>query len=571
MYFPAIDAVAQYSLLFDIGIIVILAAALSYIFRLLRQPSIIAYVMTGIILGPFGLSLITNQGDILTLSELGIAFLLFMAGIELDISKLREVGKVATVTASMQMAITFAVGYWISMSFNYGGLEAFYLGLAVAFSSTMAVVKILSDKRKIDALRGRISIGILLMQDIVIILALSFMSKLGITMSAEILAQTAMNGLGLIAIAVVLGKFVLPPVLKSSATNRELFFLVSVATAFFFIGLSSFLGFSIAIGGFIGGLALATYPFNVEIRNKIIPLRDFFTVIFFSSLGMQLNLALMGNLVTPFLLFMLVLILLKPIIITTVLSFMGYGSKIPILVGLGLAQGSEFVFVLADKGMKMGHISDGTYSLIISLVLLSIMVTPYLHRLASKLADIIASRYPQGFISSEKVKHIEKMEDELEDHIVLLGADRAGMEVLREVSEHGHAAVVVDHNPEVVEEVKDMGHNAIYGEVDSKEILKRVNVKDARMVVSTIPGFETNQWLVKEVKRINENVVFICKTRDKRDALNLYRTGADLVILPEQMTGDRMAKEVERVEHGDMDLVKEIRNEKMKEINEEMV
>lgn len=558
-----IAEITQYALLYNIGLIVIVSTVLFYIFRVFKQPSITAYIISGIMLGPFGFSLITNQQEIMVLSELGVAFLLFMVGVELDFSKLGKVSKVCLIAAILQSSIGFFTGYGISKFLNYSGLEPYYLGLAVAFSSTMVVVKILSDKKKLNALRGRISIGILLIQDIVIILALSLLSKTGITFSSEIMIQTLINGLGLVAISVVLGKFILPHILKYSADNRELFFLVCVATAFLFISLSSFLGFSIAIGGFIGGLALATYPFNVEIRNEILPLRDFFTVIFFTSLGMQVNFSFLVNLLFPFLLFLVVLVILKPIVISIILGSLGYGSKIPILVGLGLAQGSEFVFVLADQGMKLGHITPETYTLIISLILVSIAGTPYLHKFGIRLGDYFSRRFPTGFLSRHKVKDIEEMEERLKDHIILLGCDRSGGEVLKEISDHD--VVVVDHNPEIIDKVQKQNYLSVYGEADSKEILERVDVKDAKMVVSTIPDFESNEWLIRKVKKINKDIIFITKANRKIEALNLYKVGADLVVLPERIAGGKISQEIKKFRKGKL---KEIEKEKMKDIEE---
>lgn len=555
-------------LLFDIGVIVLLAAVLSYVFRALKQPGMIAYVLTGIVLGPFGLSLITNQNEIMALSELGVAFLLFMAGIELDFSKLGKIGKVVFLTSVVQIGTVFLSGFLIGKFLNFQGIEPYYIGLAVAFSSTMVVVKILSDKKKINALRGRLSIGVLLIQDIVIILVLSSLSKIGISASSKALVQTAINGLGLIAIAIVSGKYVLPRVLHYSAGNRELFFLVSVATAFFFIGIASVLGFSIAIGGFIGGLSLASYPYNTEIRNEILPLRNFFLVIFFASLGMQINLVVLRSAIVPLTLLFGVLFVVKPIIIMGVLSYFGYGSKTPVLVGFGLAQGSEFVFILADQGMKLGHIGTEIYTMLISLILISIAVTPYLHRIANKLADHISRKHPRGLISSHRIKNASDAEKKMKDHIVILGCDKTGGEILEEAVDHD--VIVVDHNPEVLDRCLRYGYSCVYGEADSEEMLERVSVKDAKMLVSTIPDFETNSWLLSKVKEMNKDIKFITRAHKRREALEMYLSGADLVVLPERIAGEKMSEIVRKVKQGRENEVKKERYCDIEELNREL-
>lgn len=556
------------NILFDIGLIVIVAAVLAYIFRSLKQPGMVAYVITGFVLGPFGLSLITNQQEIITLSELGVAFLLFMAGVELEFSKLGEVGKVAVITGALQTGIAFLTGFTISNLLQFSGMEPYYLGLAVSFSSTMAVVKILSDKRKINALSGRISIGILLIEDIIIILALSVLSQVGVSFSSQAFIETAASGLGLVSIAIVLGRYVLPEILRHAAGNRELFFLVSVATAFFFIGLASVLGFSIAIGGFVGGLALATYPFNTEIRSEILPLRNFFTVLFFASLGMQVNIFLLGEILIPFLLLLAVLMVLKPVVITGALSYFGYGSKTPVLVGLGLAQGSEFIFVLAREGVKLGHIGQEIYTMMISLTLISIASTPYLHKLATKLGDYFSSRFPSGFISRHQVEEIEDIEEEMEGHLILLGCDRTGSEILEKV--HDHDIVVIDHDPEILGKLEKEGYISVYGEADSVEVLERTGIKNAKMVISTVPDFETNKWLANKIRDMDKDIKFISRADTKRQALELYRKGADRVVLPERIAGDKMFEEVKRVKEGKVEELEEERREEVEEINEEL-
>ena len=282
---------------FDIGIIVIVSTVFAYAARLLKQPLIPAYVIAGIVLGPY-LGFITNTEVINNLSEIGIAFLLFIVGLEIDVRKLKDVGLVASLGGVLQIAAVFALAFAASVLMGFFALESAYLGLIIAFSSTMVVVKLLSDKKELDTLHGRIVIGILLLQDIFAIFALSILSQGAFSYYS--FALSLFKGIAVILASLFAGKYIFPPLFRFAASSQELLFIASVGVAFLFSIVVNSIGFSIAVGAFIAGIAL-NVPYNIEIIGKIKPLRDFFSVLFFVSLGMQLSLPALGSILKPLL------------------------------------------------------------------------------------------------------------------------------------------------------------------------------------------------------------------------------------------------------------------------------
>ncbi|MCK4532103.1 MAG: cation:proton antiporter, partial [Candidatus Aenigmarchaeota archaeon] len=341
-------------ILFDLGLIIFISAILAYFAKMLRQPLIVAYVLAGVIVGPVGLGLITNTEEIALLSELGIVFLLFSVGLEIDFRRLRHVGFVAFMGGTIQVVLTFLLGFAVAMLFGMTNILGIYIGLLLALSSTMIVAKILADRDELNTLHGRIMLGILLLQDIVAVIALPFLRNIDSLFSLEFAGSIVLRGLGLFAIAILLNRFFFPRILDYAAEKHEVLFLTAIANCFFFIGASYILGFSIAIGGFIAGLSMANFPYNIEIAGEVHSLRDFFSIVFFSSLGMQLNFWVIQGMFPLFITLLLLVMLLKPVILTVIYLFLGYGGRTSGYVGLGMGQASEFMFIIAAEMFLIG-------------------------------------------------------------------------------------------------------------------------------------------------------------------------------------------------------------------------
>jgi len=363
------------NIFFDIGFILIIATVLAFIAKFLKQPLIPAYILTGLIIGPF-FGLITNSDIITTMSEIGIAFLLFIVGLEINIKRLTDVGIVSTIGGLTQILIIFTASFIISVFIGFIQIEAFYLALIIAFSSTMIVVKLLSDKKELDTLHGRIIIGFLLLQDIIAIFVLSILTTLS-EFSFLILFFSIIKGIIVFLIAAFTGKYIFPKIFTFAAKSRELLFITAISVSFLFSILFNLMGFSIAIGAFVAGVTLANLPYNIEIIGKIKPLRDFFSVLFFVSLGMGLLLSSFEGILKPLIIFLILVIVIKPLVTMFICSYFGYKKRTSYLTAISLAQISEFSLIIAAQGLLLGHISQEIFSLTVLLAVITIGLTSY--------------------------------------------------------------------------------------------------------------------------------------------------------------------------------------------------
>ena len=521
----------------DIGVIVIVSTLLAYAARLLKQPLIPAYVIAGIILGPV-LGFVTNVETINNLSEIGIAFLLFIVGLEIDIRKLKDVGLVATAGGAMQIIAVFILTFLISLSMGFLAIESVYLGLIIAFSSTMVVVKLLSDKRETDTLHGRIIIGILLLQDIFAIFALSFLGQQEFSVPLIILSLA--KGLMIIGASFFLGKYILPEFFKFAASSQELLFITSIAVAFLFSIIINSLGFSIAVGAFIAGVTL-NVPYNIEIIGKIKPLRDFFSVLFFVSLGMQLYSGTISRIISPLLIFIMIVIILKPIVVMFLCSFFGYSKKTSFMTSLSLAQISEFSLILVAQGFMLGYISRDIFSLTVILAVATITLTAYFINYSGGIYLLFSPFLGIFDKLTKSYKSLEYVPEKMKNFVVLCGYNRIGYSIIKSLRKMKKNHIVVDFNPEIIKKLIAEKVPCIYGDVGDIEILERLNLKEASMVISTVPDKHDNLLLIMETKKANGKILVFVTGSQIEEALKLYNAGADYVILPHFLGGEHVS------------------------------
>jgi len=531
-------------LLFDLGIIILVATVFSVFARQFRQPLLIAYVLAGVLIGPVGLGLITDAASIATLGELGIAFLLFTVGLEIDVQKLRAVGTPSLVGGIVQVASTFALGFLLSGLFGFGGIIGLYIGLLFAFSSTMIVAKILTDSHEVATLHGRIMLGILILQDILVVLALPLLTNLYSIFSPELFGSVLIKGLGLFCIALVINRFISQSILDYAAKSKEILFFTAVSVCFIFMGFAYALGFSIAIGAFIGGLTLAQFPYNIEIFGEMRSLRDFFAVIFFTTLGMQLNLAVMYSMFVPFLASLLLIILAKPAILTLIYLLMGYGGRTSSTIGLGLGQASEFTFIIAAQGLLLGHLTGEMYSLILSIMVVSMVVTPYFIKHHSSIYWFF-KRFgiSHSAIRPRKVIKLHRPPaKKLQNHVVVFGAGVTGMNIINDLKKTKESFVVLEHDPDVVKKLNKKGVYCFYGEADNEDLLNKLGLFKAKMAVITIPDIDEACFVIRRAKRFNKKIKILARANTKREKEELSQAGADYVVLPKVICAQELAR-----------------------------
>jgi Kef-type K+ transport system membrane component KefB len=519
-------------LIFEIGMMIIIAGIIGFILKLLKQPLIPAYIIAGIILGPLGVSLIRNNETILVLSEIGVAFLLFFAGIEINLKRLKEVGKAAIVGGILQVTLLFTAGFYASLWLGLTGRIPLYVGLVVAFSSTMVVVKLLADKRELSSLHGRIVIGILLIQDIAAISALTVLTTdlAWASMSVQLL-----KALGFIIIAFILSKAI-NPVFKIAARHTELLLLIAISLLFLFAIGSYVAGLSLIIGAFFAGVVLANSDYRTEVQGQILPLRDFFAAIFFVALGMQLTLISKQYLFLLLILFGLVMIV-KPLILMLLTRSFGYSKRTSFFTGNSLAQTSEFSLIIATIGLTSGFINQGLFSAFVLLTVVTMAASTYL----IGYDKFLFNHFSWPLISLNKIPAQKETLDYAEPgnkKIVLFGCHRIGSLFLKFFSKRLKEVAVVDYDPEIISSLTDRKVSCLYGDFANHEVLEKVDLKHAQIVISTIPDQEGNSFLIKTAKKINSKLIIITTANSIDDAQQLYKSGADYVLLPKVISGE---------------------------------
>jgi Kef-type K+ transport system membrane component KefB len=528
-------------LIADIGIILIVATVLAIISRFFRQPIILGYMLAGIIIGPVGLGWVMNQEVITTLSEIGIAFLLFIVGLELDIRKLKHLGAVSLIVGLGQIVLTFIAGYLLGTLLGIPSIYAFYISIALTLSSTVIIVKLFSDRNEINALHARISLGVLLVQDFVAVIILAMMANSG-SLDVSHVISNLIVAIGFFAVSILLGTFFMRTLFRPLAKSSELLFLSAVSWCFAYAMVSQWLGFSIAIGAFLAGISLAPLPYHIEIASRIKSLRDFFATIFFVTLGMQIVLNGLQNIIWPIILLSLFVLICNPLIVLVLMCAMGFKARPAFLTGLSLAQISEFSLIMMATGYSLGIIPQTLVSVTAIIAVITFTVSSYmityderLYRIFKKLIKPFESLSIKGF-------DLEYCPEKEADHkIILCGCDRIGHAILESSQKLKKSILVIDFNPELIKRLMKEQVHCVYGDISDIEIMDKLNFKKAEMVISTIPDYDDSLMLVKKVKADNKKAVVIVTAEDVDDALALYKQGADYVILPHMLGGEHIS------------------------------
>lgn len=527
------------AIIFDLAVILILSTILAFLAKILRQPLIPAYILTGLIIGPLALGLVVNMDMIYAFSEIGIAFLLFIAGLEISFKKIKDVGLGRIVIIGiLQVGIIFGVTLSSASFFNLTYLQASYIGIILAFSSTMVDIKLLADRRELVTLHGRLIIGILLLQDLIAIGAIIVFTSGGLTINLLVLSFAKLASI--IITAILLQKYILNKLFRFAARSKELLFLSSLAVLFFFIIFAYILGLSIVIGAFIAGISLANSPFKTELESRISPLRDFFSILFFVSLGMQIVFSGVGGRFFLFCTLIFVAFIIKPIITLILLRSVGYQPRTSFLTAISLGQLSEFSLIVAFIGYSLGVLDNGLVSSIILATIITMSITPYLINFKNNIYKVM--KYPIGFLKFLPAKNEVGYPGKGDKEILLVGSHRMGGAIMEELLTKKEKLLIVDYNPDVISLLKNKKISCIYGDVYSPELLKKINVKKLKLVISTVPEFESNLYLLKKIKQISKRTKVILTGARISETLKLYKEGADYVVAPKIIAGQEMAK-----------------------------
>ncbi|MBI2452153.1 cation:proton antiporter [Candidatus Pacearchaeota archaeon] len=539
---------AAESLFVELSVIVIIALVVASIARALKQPLVVGYIITGVLVSPYFFDLVKSTESIETFGEIGVAVLLFMVGLNLNPKVVKDVGKVALITGLGQIAFTLIIGFTIAKLLGFASIEAVYIALALSFSSTIIIMKLLSDKGDTYTLYGKIATGFLIIQDIVAIVVLMVISSIDTSTNISSLALGKLGyGAMLITALAIVSIFFLPSVTKLIARSQELLFLFSVGWALAIASLFDYFGFSIESGALLAGISLSVSPYRYEIGSKMRTLRDFFILLFFIIKGMALSFADVGANIVPILIFSVFVFIGNPIIIMTLMGRLGYTKRNGFLAGLTVSQISEFSFILIALGISLGHLPQAFISMITIIGLLTMASSSYVLTHGEKIYDRF-SNYLEIFERKGKKVDEGKHYKNENYEIILFGYNRVGYSLKKAFHELKKKFLVVDNNPDVIKRLASLGVHCRYGDADDSELLDELPIKKAKMIVSTIPELETNQLLIRKIRGINRNTIFIVVSHQIDDALALYGAGATYVITPHFLGGTHTSHLIEK--HG---------------------
>jgi len=531
----------------EISIIIVVATAIAGVMHLLRQPLIIGHIITGLIVGPSLLNILCSTEFFDVFSELGIALLLFIVGLGLNPKLIKEVGLVSLITGTGQVIFTSLVGFIIAISLGFTVQIAIYIAIALTFSSTIIIVKLLSDKNDLQKLYGKISLGFLLVQDIIAAFILIGMSALANGNGLGDVALTiAVKGALLITLALLISNYVLPYLSSFFARSQEFLFLFSISWGLGLATLFHYFGFSIEIGALAAGISLSMSPYHIEISSKMKPLRDFFILLFFIFLGSKMAITSLSGLMLPVIIFSSFVLIGNPLIVMILMGILGYSKKVGFFAGLTVAQISEFSLIIILLGIKLGTISstEPILALVTMVGLITIAGSTYMILYAEKLYNLLQK--PLSIFERKDAKNENAKQKKYS--IILFGHNRIGYDFIKSFSKLKKKFLVVDYDPRVIDYLTDRHIDCSYGDADDMELLNELNLDKVKMVISTIPEFKTSSLLVRKIRKNNKQAIIILISHSIQDAEKLYEHGASYVILPHFLGGNYAAEMIKK--HG---------------------
>ncbi len=523
----------------QLAVILSLSSALGLLVYKFKLPLLIAYLSAGLLLSALTTIDVSKSSALSFLPDIGIAFVLFLVGMELDLREIKNYGKQILTAGILQVVISSVLGTFIAQSFNIPTKEAIILGIGLSFSSTLVVVKLLLDRKDLGSLYGKLSVGILLLEDllaVIILLGMSSATTLSISNTLPI-SVFFIKVLSLFASAFLLNKYFLSYIFKMVSDSPELLFLTALAWCFSFITLASMLGFSVLIGAFLAGVVLASSPYHFHIQGKVKPMRDFFLALFFVYLGTRVNFSHILNIYPLILIFSAYAVLVKPLIYLLILGIFGFRKHTMFLTAINLSQVSEFSLIIMLVALKMGLVSQQNLTVIALSSALSFVASSLMISQSGKIY-----KYVQSLVAFfERKKHPmldQPVEDKLTGHVVIIGAHRVGGEIVRFLKKEKHPLLVLDYNPHQVELLLAQDIPVIYGDMLDPDILDILNLEEAKIIISTSPDIEGSKTLLEDLKVRHINVPVIVRSETAKEAQRLYKAGADFVIIPDILAGD---------------------------------
>ncbi|MES2971769.1 MAG: cation:proton antiporter [Patescibacteria group bacterium] len=523
----------------ELSLVIVIATAVSLFMKFIRQPLILGYILSGLLVGPSVLGLIHSTETFEAYSKLGIALLLFIIGLGMNISELRKLGRVVFLITVASLVTVGTLGFTASSLMGFTQTEALIIGLSLFFSSTIIIVKILSDKKEQNRLHGQIAIGVILMEDLVATLALLFIvAGQGDGLNVEEVGILLGKGLLLISLLGICRTRILPRLSKYMASSQELLFLFAIAWGFGIATLFERSGFSIEVGALFGGVALASSPYAQEIASRLKPLRDFFVVLFFITLGESLNVTNLASGIGPALVLSIIVIVLKPLTITTVAGLLGYTKRVSFKAGINLSQISEFSIVMIVLATSAGLVRPDISAIITLVAIITIATSTYLMHYD----DQLFSQFDRLKLHLFEKEVVYKEQRRRAGYpLLLFGYHQGGHEFIKTFKQIGKRYLVIDYDPSVIDTLERQDIPYIYGDATDSELLDEINIDNTKLVISTFSDFGVTQQLVRNIHRINQSAVIICHAVTREEAVQLYELGATYVMIPHYIGSEKIS------------------------------
>ena len=519
----------ELSVFYEISLVIAVAAGASLIMRLLKQPLIIGYILAGVVAGPLVFDVVHSNDTIATFAHFGISLLLFIIGLGLNPKVVKEVGRAAIAAGCGQVLITTAGGWLILKALGYSDLPAFYIALALSFSSTIIVLKILSDKREQNRLWGKISIGFLLVQDIIatIVLVAAALSTQN-SLSWDRIGELAIAGVLLVGSLWLVSSHILPRLRQLIAGSAEFLLLFSLAWGFGIAYLFLRAGFSLEVGALAAGIALAGQPYATGVSIRLRTLRDFFIIMFFVNIGAEIGLDGFWGLLPEALLLSAFVLVGNPLIVMLIMRHLGFSRQTGFKSGLAVSQISEFSLIfIALVGPSLGLVAGRVHNLVILVALITIAVSSYMMIYSDQLYQRLGPH-----LRWFEPKHKRQTRPEKVPRLLLIGYRRGGEQFIKAFKKIRRHYLVIDYNPQVIEHLEQSSVPHLAGDATDLDLLGEIVLDKVELVVLTLSDFRDTELLIDYLSQVCPQAVIICSTDTPDEATQLYARGASYVMLP---------------------------------------
>jgi len=528
---------------YEIAALLVLSAGLGLVGLLLRQPLIVSFIAVGIVAGPSVLDIVHSDEQIDLLAELGIAVLLFLVGLKLDFNLVRSLGPVALVTGLGQVIFTTVFGFLIGLGLGLAPLPAFYVAVALTFSSTIIIVKLLSDKREIDSLHGRIALGFLIVQDLVVVIAMIVLSAVGVGGAGDAALVDVLKvlgyGLAMLAAVAVFIRYIANPLVGRLSKAPELLVSFAIGWAALLAALGHYLGFGKELGGLLAGVSLASTPFREAIAARLASLRDFLLLFFFIALGASLDMSVLGASIGPAIILSLFVLIGNPLIVLAIMAAMGYRKRTGFLAGLTVAQISEFSLIFMAMGVSIGHVPDQALGLVTLVGLVTIAASTYMitysHWLYDRLEPVLRVFERKNAGSADAKNLVTSTTHD----VILFGLGRYGLGIGSALRDSGLKVLGVDFSPEAVRHARERGFDVVFGDATDPEFLIHLPLQSASWLVMAVPEHDTGlthddprRALLRAVRDSGYSGKIAVAAHRETTAESLMQAEADLVLMP---------------------------------------